>query len=428
MPPMPQTAARQVCRDGGGMSGHSRRAAQALAHLGEVDPALAVLSLWCRHRDGAGITRTAGETITYGAGFDSLALPEQVGTVAHHVLHVALRHSARQAALAERLATGFDPILFALAADGIVNETLVLAGHALPRPAVTLTALLDQAGLPAESPVAALAAWDADRLAMALHSDPDRARRLRDWAKAQGFAEDLAPAEPDGAGETATAADWRNRLIRAMEAGRKAGAGIGRLGAILADLSPETVPWEVHLRGLLSQALTERPRPTWRRPANRWVARMAEAERTATPAPAFEPGRARMDLRPRIVIGLDTSSSIDALTLRLFVAEAEGIARRTAAEALLMGFDEAVFSVTRLDRDGWQGLTAPPLRTGGGTDYADLFQRAGAAQPSVLVVLTDLDAPMPPKPAFPVIWAVPDIAPASAPPFGRLIRLGKLPA
>lgn len=405
------------------MTGHSHRAARALAHLGEVDPALAVLSLWCRHRDGTGVTRTAGETITYGAGFDALSLPEQVGTVAHHILHVALRHSARQAGLAQRLATGFDPLLFALAADAIVNETLILAGHALPRPAVTLTALLEQAGLPAESPVAALAAWDADRLAMALHAEPDRARRLRDWAQAQGFQEDLAAAEPDGAGDPATAADWRNRLIRAMEAGRKAGAGIGRLGAILADLSPDSLPWEVHLRGLLSRALTERPRPTWRRPANRWLAQMSQAERTGTPAPAFAPGRARMDHRPRIVIGLDTSSSIDGLTLRLFTAEAQGIARRTGAEALLMGFDEAVFSVTRLDRDGWEGMVIPPLRTGGGTDYADLFDRAAAAQPSVLVVLTDLDAPLPPKPPFPVIWAVPEGA-RDAPPYGHLVRLG----
>ena len=96
------------------------RAARALAHLGEVDPALAVLSLWCRHRDGAE-TRTAGEVITYAPGFDTLGLPEQVGTVAHHVLHVALRHSARQAALAERAGPGFDPLLYGLAADGIVN-------------------------------------------------------------------------------------------------------------------------------------------------------------------------------------------------------------------------------------------------------------------------------------------------------------------
>lgn len=405
------------------MSGHSARAARALAHLAEVDPALAVLALWCRHRDGPGATETRGDLITYGPGFDSLGLPEQVGLAAHHVLHVALRHSERQAGLAERLGAGFDPALYGLAADAIVNETLILAGHALPRPAVTLTELLAQAGLPAPGAIAALARWDAERLAMALHAEEGRARRARDWGRSRGFAVDLGPAERGAGGQGPTAADWRNHVLRAMDAGRRAGSGIGRLGAVLADLSPEAVPWEVHLRGLLARALTDRPHPSWRRPAGRWLAGMDHAARTGGPAPVFEPGRARQDHRPRVVIGLDTSSSIDGLTLRLFAAEAEGIARRTGAEVHLLAFDEAVHAQARLDPGGWDGLRAG-LRTGGGTDYADLFARAARLAPSILVVLTDLDAPLPPAPRCPLLWAIPAAAPPVDPPYGRVLRIG----
>ena len=404
------------------MSIHSTRAARALAHLGEVDPALAVLALWCRHRDGDGATRTDGDTISYGPGFATLGLPEQVGLVAHHVLHVALRHSDRQAGLAERLGDGFDASLFGLAADGIINETLILAGHAIPRPAVLLTELLAEAGLPAQSPIAALERWDADRLAMALHADPKRAEKLRDWGATRGFAVDLCLGEPDDSGETRKAADWRNQILRALEAGRKAGTGIGKLGAILADLAPAQIPWELQLRGLLARALTERPHASWRRPSGRWVARMAEAERRGGPVPVFEPGRARMYSHPRLVVGLDTSSSVDAQMLRLFTSEAEGIARRTGAEVHLMAFDEAVFLEKRLDPTGWQGLRDLPLRTGGGTDYADLFDRAAARNPSLLVVLTDLDAPLPPAPGFPLLWAVP--VAVSEPPHGRVLVIG----
>ena len=398
------------------------RAAHAIAHLGEVDPALAVLALWCRIRDGDGPTRTAGDTITISPGFDRLGLPEQVGLVAHHVLHVALRHSDRQAGLAERLGAGFDPALYGLAADGIINETLILAGHALPRPAVTLTDLLEKAGLPAASPVEALGHWDADRLAMALHADPKRAACLRDWGKTRGFSADLQSGTPDVHGTGQTAADWRNHVLRAFEAGRRAGSGIGRLGAILADLAPDGVPWEVHLRGLLARALTERPHASWRRPSGAWIARSAMAAHRGGPVPVFEPGRARMDHRPRIVIGLDTSSSIDPQTLRLFTAEARSIARRTGAEAHLLAFDEKVFATARLDPDGWDGLRDRVLRTGGGTDYADLFRKAGALAPSIAVVLTDLDAPLPPAPGFAVLWAVPNHV--AAPAFGRVIRIG----
>lgn len=403
------------------MTGAPIRAARALAHLGEVDATLAVLALWCRHRDGTGATCTAGDVITYGPAFDLLGLPEQVGLVAHHVLHVTLSHSARQASLSERLGEGFDASLFGLAADGIINETLILAGHAIPRPAVTLTALLAEAGLPAQSAVGALEEWDTDRLAMALHRDPKRAQRLRDWGKTKGFTLDLAIGTPEDKGKGQSTSDWRNHVLRAFEAGRKAGTGIGRLGAVLADLAPDTVPWEIHLRGLLARTLTERPRPSWRRPSGSWVARMADAEHRGGPVPVFEPGRQRMDYRPRIVIGLDTSSSIDAQTLQLFTAEAEAIVRRTGAEAHFMAFDESVSTQIRLDQNGWSALCDVPLRTGGGTDFHDLFDKASTIRPSIAVILTDLDAPLPPAPQFPILWAVPLAVPD--PPYGRVIGI-----
>jgi predicted metal-dependent peptidase len=397
-------------------------ASRALAHLGEVDPALAVLALWCRMRDGDGPTRTSGDTITIGPGFDRLGLPEQVGLVAHHVLHVALRHSDRQAGLAERLGDSFDPGLYGLAADGIVNETLMLAGHAIPRPAVTLTDLLERAGIESRSAVESLGAWDADRLSMALHADPKRAQRLRDWGKSRGFSVDVESGTPDDAGGGQSAADWRNHVLRALEVGRKAGTGIGRLGAILADLAPDSVPWEVHLRGLLARALTDRPRPSHRRPSGAWIARADHAAQHGGPTPVFEPGHQRTDHRPRIVIGLDTSSSIDAQTLRLFTTEARAIARRTGAEAHLLAFDTEVFLDKRLDPDRWDSLHDAPWRTGGGTDYADLFARAARLAPSIAVILTDLDAPLPARPRFPVLWAAPG---NTAPPaWGRTLRIG----
>ena len=397
------------------------RAVRALAHLGEVDATLAVLALWCRHRDGTGTTRTAGDVITYGPAFERLGLPQQVGLLAHHVLHVALRHSARQGGLAERLGARFDTSLFGLAADGIINETLILAGHAIPRPAVTLTALLAEAGLPAQSAVAALEEWDVDRLAMALHRDPKRAQRLREWGKTNGFDIDLANGEPEDEGKGQSTSDWRNHVLRAFEAGRKAGTGIGRLGAVLADLAPEVVPWEIHLRGLLAHALTERPRTSWRRPSGSWVARMAEAEQRGGLVPAFEPGRQRLDYQPRIVIGLDTSSSIESQTLQLFTTEAEAIVRRTGAEVHFMAFDETVFAQLRLGQNGWGQLRDLPLRTGGGTDFRDLFEKVSKIRPSIAVILTDLDAPFPPAPPFPILWAVPLAVPD--PPYGKVIRI-----
>jgi predicted metal-dependent peptidase len=129
-----------------------------------------------------------------------------------------------------------------------------------------------------------------------------------------------------------------------------------------------------------------------------------------------------MDTRPRLVVGLDTSSSIDAQTLRLFTAEAEGIARRSGAEVHLLAFDQAVFRQARLDPAGWQGLRDPQLRSGGGTDYGDLFDKTEKISPSLAVILTDLDAPLPAAPSFPLLWAVPRAV--EPPAFGRVLVVG----
>jgi predicted metal-dependent peptidase len=403
------------------VTAHSARAARALAHLGEVDPALAVLALWCNHRDGAGQTITQGATITYGPAFDTLALPEQVGIVAHHVLHVALRHSARATGLTQRLGPAFDPDLFGIAADGIVNETLILAGHAVPRPAVTLTDLLAAAGLAATSPLGALEHWDADRLTMALHSDEGRAKRVAEWGQARGFARDLSPDDKGSTGNEADTAEWRNRMLQALEAGRKAGSGIGRLGAVLADLAHDSVAWEVHLRGLLARAVMDKPHPNWHRPAGRWIARMAHSDQAGGPVPIYEPGTSRIQHRPRIVIGLDTSASIMPLTLRLLATEAEAIARRSAAEVHLLAFDTTVHTTKRLDPTGWQTLRDMECRIGGGTDFRDLFDSASRVHPSVLIVLTDLEAPIPTAPQMPVIWAVPKLT--TLPPYGKIVQI-----
>jgi predicted metal-dependent peptidase len=153
---------------------------------------------------------------------------------------------------------------------------------------------------------------------------------------------------------------------------------------------------------------------------------MAAAQAQGGPEPAFQPGRARQSDRPRIAIGLDTSSSIDPLTLSLFVGEAEGIVRRTGAEAHLLAFDEAVHEARRLDLAGWRGLRDVALRTGGGTDFAPVLEAAGRLSPSIAVILTDLDAPFGPPPAFPVLWAVPGRWDVQAPPFGRVLRIGEV--
>lgn len=401
---------------------HATRARAALAHLPEIDPGVAALALWCLHRDGAGSTRTEGDTIRYGAEFATLPLPEQVGLLSHHVLHVALRHSSRRAAMAQRMGAGFQGDLYDLACDGLVNEALLRGGHALPRPLVRAADLVARLP-PEERPRDVLAEWDCDRLYFALAattrqatSGEDSDGDLRAYAAAQSFDPDLGDADP----EAQDAQLWAGRVEQALAAGRAAGGGIGAALARFGDLPRAEVPWEVHLRRRMHRALADAPRLSHRRPARDWLARDALARQAGGPAPVFQPGIARDGRRPRLVVGLDTSSSITEDELALFAAEALALVRRSGAEAHLLGFDTEVHHRGRLDRAGT--LASLEMRRGGGTDFAAILAEADALSPSLVVMLTDLDAPPARAPRAPVIWAVPH-APRRAPAFGEVVVL-----
>ncbi|WP_245867157.1 VWA-like domain-containing protein, partial [Oceaniglobus roseus] len=161
-----------------------------------------------------------------------------------------------------------------------------------------------------------------------------------------------------------------------------------------------------------------------RRPRSAWVAMEAAARAANGPAPVFQPGLARALPRPRVAIGLDTSGSVDTHQLRLFAAEIAGIARRSGTELHLLAFDESVHLSRRLDPARLHAtLTALDLRREGGTAFTDVLAEAARLRASLAVLLTDLDGPLPPRPALPVIWAVP--RPVPPPPFGKVVTMDR---
>lgn len=400
------------------MSVHSRRAALALARLPEVDPAIAALALWCAFRDTDAPTRTEGETILIGPEFPLLPISEQTGLISHHVLHVALRHSARRGAAQDRFGAGFSPMHYDLACDALVNEALLQGGHALPRPAVRAAEIA--ALMPPDSrPDNVLSEWDSDTLYLMMVAQSGRQGGAQDdafqgYAQRQGFQADLGSSPAD----QTEAAIWAGRITQAMSAGRQAGTGIGAVHGGFGDLPKATVPWEVRLRRLLAKALAHHPQPSHRRPARTWLARDALARQQGGVQPVFEPGMTRDKRRPRLVIGLDTSSSIPKTTLDLFAAEAISAVRRLGAEAHLLGFDTEVH--TRVPVSNPARISALAMREGGGTDFAPVLAEAEALSPSLTILLTDLDAPVPRAIATPLLWCV-AAAPSTLPQIGDVL-------
>lgn len=403
---------------------HSTRVQPALARLPEIDPAVAALALWCTYRDGDDPTVTEGETIYVGPEFRLLPISEQTGLIAHHVLHVALRHSARRSAARERYGANFRAEQYDLACDALVNEVLLQGGHALPRPAVRAADIV--ALLPVDRrPDNVLSDWDSNKLYAALpmasaKKGSEKGDSVARYARTQGFKPDLKDRE-----RGKTEADiWAGRIEQAMSAGQRAGTGIGAIMVRFGDLPTALVPWEIRLRRLLSKALAQQPSPNHRRPSRTWLARDALARQTGGGQPIFEPGLAREQRRPRLVIGLDTSSSISRQTLDMFAAEAISMVRRTGAEAYLLGFDTEVHSRSQLLSVDAMGALA--MRSRGGTDFKAVLAEAQALDPSMTVVLTDLDAPVECLVSTPVMWAVP-YKPSTTPGFGDVFVMDDLP-
>ncbi|MCC1481463.1 DUF2201 family putative metallopeptidase [Roseibaca sp. Y0-43] len=405
---------------------HSARATRALQALTERDPALAALALWCQHRDTEGLAvpaETTGTVIRYGPGFTALPAHEQMGLAGHHILHVALQHSDRMAGMAARMGDGFAPDLWQIASDSIVNEAILQSGHALPRPALTLSRLLaalnEQGGL---------ADWDCERLYRRMADTPEGAGRARRQAQEDGQKPDLRPGGGDSGGQGADKggqgqAEWRAHLARAMAAGAAAGFGLGTLGRRMADLPAPRIPWEVILRRLLARATLHRPEPAPLRPSRAWLAGAGRALQTSAPLPPFQPRTRWQGAVPRIVLGLDCSASVSDDGLRLLLAEVQAIALRAQASLHLLTFDEGLHHDMALDpataRATLRGLDLPQ---GGGTDFRPVIARATELAPSALVILSDMDGPMGPRPRFPVIWAAPQPDPKPAP-FGHVLSL-----
>ncbi|WP_462320326.1 vWA domain-containing protein, partial [Halochromatium sp.] len=442
---------------------HTHRGTRAIQKMVEYAPSTGGLALWIRHQDvdelpalerRSGPLASAandGRTIFYTAAFEALTLPQQIGQVAHQVLHVALQHAQRARAL-ERLRGDVDPELFNICADAIVNSTL---GHLswleLPQQAVTLEGLVSSTLHREQSAAAALLEWDLERLSRAIDDrrfgrqgrsgrsnpnqkgsaadqnnrregqdqqvqQPEHVRDNTDSASEEGArssrtrwlgeatARDLLPAADDRhpEQEAEQAREWRERLIRAH-----AGDGAhSMLRELLADLPKVRTPWEHLLRTLLTRGLARTPDQSWSRPSRSYLANQGR-----TPGGKrlpWEPGRTASRAVPRLVVMVDLSGSIEPALLERFACEIEAISRRLEAGLTLIAGDERVSGVAQFE-PGRSNLRELAFEGGGGTDFSPLLREAERYAPDIAVFLTDLDGPADYKPSYPVIWTVPAV-------------------
>lgn len=445
---------------------YEHRGTRAVQRMVECAPSTGGLALWVTHRDlpadtDAPTVMTDGNAVYYSAAFERLTLEEQVGLVAHEVLHIALRHPQRYLDL-RRLLGDVDLKLFNTCADAIVNSTLShLSWLSLPSTSVHLDQLLSRVLNITQDVETALLNWDVERLYRAIDDrreaeqngkqeggsegqsgtasasgsqgsgapqaagEQGRASERQDGPRAQSVRDlgaqttvDLVPdEEAEGApeAEAEQAREWSERVLR----GHAGDGDFSMLRSLIADLPRSRTPWEQVLRTRLARDLARRPDVSWSRPTRSYIANQGRMGSHRLP---FEPGFSPSKAVPKLAVIVDVSGSVDDKLMQRFATEIEAITRRQEAGLILVVGDDQVRHVAQFE-PGKAKLRDIAFNGGGGTDFSPLLREADKYSPDIGVVLTDLEGPAEFRPRWPVIWAVPEAFALTVQPFGRKLTL-----
>ena len=354
-----------------------------------------------------------GVTLGYSPSFvEGLTHAETVGLIGHEVMHCALGHPWRRG--------GRDGKRWNVACDHAVNPVLKEAGFSLPE-----GGLLDAQwqGRSAE--------WIFDRLPIPPSQDqggqgkgqgsPQDATGQGGAGEGEGEQGDDGPEASSGPGEAPgevrdapveapdgqTEADWQQAVQQAAQAAKARGSLGAGLARFAKDAAKPRVDWRSVLRRFVSTAA--RADYSWTRPNPRYLGR-------GLFLPAI-----RSEEMGVVVVGVDTSGSIDDVTLAQFGAELNSIVQEMQPERVVVMYADAV--VQRTDTFERGEPVTIEAEGGGGTAFAPVFEAVGKMeeQPVCVVYLTDGCGSFPSMaPDYPVLWALTGKASV---PFGETVSI-----
>jgi predicted metal-dependent peptidase len=367
----------------------------SMARLRTRAPFFGTLAMYARFvaKDDMETAATDGLDVFYNPAFFASLPPEHLDAViVHEVLHAALDHVHRRGARA--------PMRWNFAADVVVNGLIDAAGLQLPENAL-------------RSP--ALERFSVEEVYVALE------REDRDGSE-EAFDLDLV--------EGADGADREGRGTKAGKSERRAAASRHWAAAIERAATVARGRGRGELPGNIERAfdLVDRPKLDWRTLLWRFLTR------TPTDFAAFDRRQIHRGLyietlesqSVRVIVGVDTSGSIDNGDLRSFIGELDGLlGAYPQMEAWLIYCDAEAYGPYRIEPGG----ELPPARGGGGTDFRPFFQMAFEEdlvnEGTLAVYLTDGDGDFPAEvPPYPVLWIVtPGGKDDDHFPFGEVTRL-----
>lgn len=370
--------------------------------------------------------RTDGKKLRYNPEYVlSLSRYEMVGVMAHEVMHCANGHTWRR--------ENRDPNLWNYACDYAINPIVLDAGMVLPAGALDG---FPYKGMGAEEIYAHLVNQqpreqpdddDTDSQTSGQGDvsdgdsqgdpcgDPDDDSTSNSNPGQDGAGE----SQPDGSacGEVVDAAedaspelqaDWSAAVLNAAKRAESIGGLPVGMERLVEEIKNPPQDWRAILRRFVQQnAMSDY---SWRQPNPRFMY-----------AGLYLPVL-RDESMPPMLVAVDTSGSIDEITLNQFAREIDSIIGDMQPERVYVVYcDAEIHGVDIFERG--DPVTLNP-KGFGGTDFRPVFEwvEAEGLQPSCLVYLTDLCGDFPSNPpGYPVLWG--DTSEYGPPPWGESVRV-----
>ena len=231
-----------------------------------------------------------------------------------------------------------------------------------------------------------------------------------------GFDKHLAPGTSTGKdAQTASSernqAAWDTEIASANAIAKAQGKLPAELARVFETILTPQVDWREKIQALFARKVGSGSFD-WRRPDRRLITR-----------DIYAPGRSGFGAGT-VVVGIDTSGSIGARELDMFMAEMSGILEDVRPKRLVvMWCDAKVHRVDECeDASDLTHIRAKGAPGGGGTAFEPVFDKITelGLQPEALVYLTDGMGSFPrAEPNYPVIWG--NIYPSSKYPWGDVV-------
>lgn len=380
------------------------------------------------------IAATDGSNLAFNTGPDGFFrfnLNQRLFIVAHEILHCILNHCGISANLRMR-----GKVMFSDGAElpfngGQMNEAEDFVINAILTESKVGQFPTDKDGKPLglyDASIATSASNSLDVYRKIFKKDPNGGKGKGEGAAGAGaggsgkpgFDEHLAPGtttgqDPQTAANSRNKAQWDTELQAGLSAARAMGKLPAEIDRALSAILDAQVDWREKIQALFARKIGSGSYD-WNRPNRALITRNI-----------YAPGRSGFGAGV-VVVGVDTSGSIGAAELDMFMAEMAGILEDVRPKELVIMWCDAKLHRTDYAEEAsdLNTIRAKGAPGGGGTSFCPVFDEIDrlGLEPEALVYLTDGMGSFPHKePKYHVIWG--NIYKGAKYPWGDVVDIPK---